>query len=387
MVPSRGCVPELYLRKAVMPAVRRLSALLLTLLLTVGAILASPAPAAAQSATGSVEGTIVDQSGALLPGVTVTLVEADTGAQRVTLTDADGHFAALLLPVGVYNLTAELAGFVSQKQSELKVTIGQSLALRLQMGVSGVAESVTVSGVTPIIETGRSQVSSTVDETAVQNLPVNGRNFIDFALLTPGVTRDTRTGDISFAGQRGTLNSLVIDGADNNNTFFGQTTGRTGSGRAPYQFSQDAVKEFQVNSSSFSAEYGRAGGAVINVVTKSGTNELHGSVFEFYRDKALNANNAINELNARPKSPYHYNQFGGTLGGPIRKNKDFYFVNYDGQRNTQPNIVFLNLPSTTPTDAATQAAIARLRLIGRCSPTHSPAARKSACASLICSPD
>ena len=121
------------------------------------------------------------------------------------------------------------------------------------------------------------------------------------------------------------------------------------------------MKEFQVNSNSFSAEYGRAGGAVINVVTKSGTNDLHGSVFEFYRDKALNANNAINELNGRPKSPYHYNQFGGTLGGPIRSNRDFFFVNYDGQRNTQPNIVFLNLPSTTPTDPATQAGIARLQ--------------------------
>src|SRR4051812_34330116 len=338
------------LGKVVMPVVPRPSSILFTIVLAACTVLGSAAPARAQSATGSVEGTIVDQSGALLPGVTVTLVEADTGAQRVTLSDADGHFAALLLPVGVYNLTAELAGFVSQKQSEVKVTIGQAIALRLQMSVGGVAESVTVSGVTPIIETGRSQVSSTVDETAVQNLPVNGRNFIDFALLTPGVTRDTRTGDISFAGQRGTLNSVVIDGADNNNTFFGQTSGRTGSGRAPYQFSQDAVKEFQVNSNSFSAEYGRAGGAVINVVTKSGTNELHGSAFEFYRDKALNANNAINVLNNRSKSPYHYNQFGGTAGGPIRRNKDFFFLNYDGQRNTQPNIVFLNLPATTPTD-------------------------------------
>ena len=179
------------------------------------------------------------------------------------------------------------------------------------------------------------------------------------------MTRDTRTGDISFAGQRGTLNSLVVDGADSNNTFFGQASGRTGSGRAPYQFSQDAVKEFQVNSNSFSAEYGRAGGAVINVVTKSGTNELHGSAFEFYRDKALNANNAINELNNRPKSPYHYNQFGGTLGGPIRRNRDFYFANYDGQRNTQPNVVFLNLPATTPSDPATQAGIARLQPLVR----------------------
>ncbi len=120
----------------------------------------------------------------------------------------------------------------------------------------------------------------------MQNLPVNGRNFIDFALLTPGVTKDVRTGDISFAGQRGTLNSLVVDGADNNNTFFGQALGRTGSGRAPYQFSQDAVREFQVNSNSYSAEYGRAGGAVINVVTKSGTNDLHGSGFWFVRDKS-----------------------------------------------------------------------------------------------------
>jgi hypothetical protein len=120
------------------------------------------------------------------------------------------------------------------------------------------------------------------------------------------------------------------------------------------------VQEFQVNSNAFSAEYGRAGGAVINVVTKSGTNQMHGSVFEFFRDQALNANNAINVLNNRPKSPYHYHQFGGTLGGPLRRNRDFFFFNYDGQRNTQPNAVFLNLPSNTPADAATQAAIARL---------------------------
>ena len=144
-------------------------------------------------------------------------------------------------------------------------------------------------------------MSATVDEIAVQRLPVNGRNFIDFALLTPGVTRDTRSGDLSFAGQRGTLNSLVVDGADSNNTFFGQASGRTGSGRAPYQFSQDAVKEFQVNSNSFSAEYGRAGGAVINVVTKSGTNELQVGE-RFYRDEALSANNAINELSATGRS-------------------------------------------------------------------------------------
>jgi outer membrane receptor protein involved in Fe transport len=329
-------------------------------LIMVAVCLAAAARVAAQSATGSIEGTIVDQSGALMPGVTVTVEQLETGTTRTAVTDENGIFRMPLLPVGIYDVTAELSGFMPRKLPEIRLTVGQTVTLRIQMAVSGVAETVNVSGGTPVVETTRTQVSSTITETSVQNLPVNGRNFIDFALLTPGVTRDVRTGDISFAGQRGTLNSLVVDGADNNNTFFGQTIGRTGSLRAPYQFSQDAVKEFQVNSNSFAAEYGRAGGAVINVVTKSGTNELHGSVFEFYRDKALNANSPINELNNRPKSPYHYNQFGGTLGGPIRRNRDFFFVNYDGQRNTQPNLVFLNLPANLPATPGTAAGIARL---------------------------
>jgi outer membrane receptor protein involved in Fe transport len=320
-----------------------------------------PAIAHAQSATGSIEGTIVDQSGAVMPGVTVTVVQTATGTSRTAVSDDNGVFRVPLLPVGVYEITAELSGFRSRKQPDITLNVGQTVTLKIEMAVSGVAETVNVSGGTPVLETSRTQVSDTITEVAVQNLPVNGRNFIDFTLLTPGVTRDVRTGDISFAGQRGTLNSLVVDGADNNNTFFGQSVGRTGSGRAPYQFSQDAVKEFQVNSNSFSAEYGRAGGAVINVVTKSGTNELHGSAFEFYRDKALNANNPINVLNNRPKSPYHYNQFGGTIGGPIQRNRQFFFFNYDGQRNTQPNVVFLNLPSNTPSNAPTQAAIAQLQ--------------------------
>jgi len=324
-------------------------------------VICTVVPAAAQSPTGSIEGIVVDQSGAVLPGVTVTVIQPATGIERRAVSDENGLFRVPVLPVGTYDATAELAGFQPRKQPVIQVNVGQTVTLRIEMHVSGVAETVNVDSGAPVIESSRSQVSSIVNEQTVQNLPVNGRNFIDFALLTPGVTRDVRTGDISFAGQRGTLNSVVVDGADNNNTFFGQTIGRTGSGRAPYQFSQDAVKEFQVNSNSFSAEYGRAGGAVINVVTKSGTNQLQGSAFEFFRDKALNANNAINELNNRPKSPYHYHQFGGTLGGPIRRGRDFFFFNYDGQRNTQPNIVFLNLPATTPGDPATQAGIARLQ--------------------------
>jgi outer membrane receptor protein involved in Fe transport len=316
--------------------------------------------ARAQSATGALDGVIVDQSGAVLPGVTVKVVAVRTGMWRTTTTDENGMFRNPLLPVGDYELTAELNGFQMRKMTDLKVMVGQTLSIRIEMVVGAMSETVTVTGATPVVETGRTQVTSTVGEIAVQNLPVNGRNFIDFALLTPGVTRDVRTGDISFAGQRGTLNSLVVDGADNNNTFFGQAAGRTGSGRAPYQFSQDAVKEFQVNSNSFAAEYGRAGGAVINVVTKSGTNEYHGSAFEFFRDKSLNAINAINELNNLPKSPYRFNQFGGTFGGPLRRGRDFFFANYDGQRNTTPNVVVLGLPASVPSDPATQAGLAIL---------------------------
>ena len=169
-------------------------------------------------------------------------------------------------------------------------------------------------------------MSSSVAERQVQNLPVNGRNFLDFVTLTPGVVRDPRGGDLSFGGQRGTLNSVQIDGADNNNNFFGQSLGRTGV-RAPYQFSQDAVQEFQVNTSSFSAEFGHAAGGVINVITKSGTNELHGSAFEFYRDRALNARNLNYNATTNtftpvnPKQAYHFNQFGGTFGGPIKRDR------------------------------------------------------------------
>jgi hypothetical protein len=321
-------------------------------------VLACALPVAAQSPTGSIDGLIVDQSHAALATVTVTLVEEATRVERTVSTDVGGVFRAPLLPVGVYELSATLEGFRSLRETNIALAVGQTIGLRLEMVLTGAAETVTVSA--PILETGRSQASSVVNEVDVRNLPVNGRNFIDFALLTPGVTRDTNAGDLSFAGQRGFLNSLVVDGADNNNTVFGQSLGRAGNGRAPYQFSQDTVKEFQVNSNAYAAEYGRAGAGMINVVTKSGTNETSGSAFEFYRDKALNGKNAINVLNGQPRSPYHYNQFGGSLGGPLRVSRDFFFASYEGQRNSSPNTVFLNLPSDLPTDAATTAALARL---------------------------
>lgn len=302
--------------------------------------LATTIPLLAQSSTGSISGVVIDESGAALPGVTVTATNIATGAIRTAVSNVSGAYQLALLPPGTYSVEIALSGFQMFRRDRVVVNVGTDVALSVTMNV-GVAESVTVSADAPLIESDRTQVSSVVNQTSIQNLPANGRNFIDFVLTTPGVVKDVRAGDISFAGQRGTLNSLVIDGANNDNTFFGQALGRTGSGRAPYQFSQDAVQEFQVNSNAYSAEYGRAGGAVINVVTKSGTNEIKGSLFYFLRDRRYNANDYINEIQVpkRAKSPYHFDQYGASAGGPIALDRHFFFANYDAQRNDLPNVV------------------------------------------------
>src|ERR1051325_1452816 len=320
-------------------------------------VVSMPVGLFAQSSNGSISGNVADDQGGALPGVTITATNVNTGATRTTVTNEKGHYEVGLLPPGTYNVSAELSGFQPFKRSGVVVNVGTDVALNLALRV-GAAETVTVTAAAPLVETTRTQVSSVVNEKAIENLPTNGRNFIDFVLTTPGVVKDTRLGDISFAGQRGTLNSLVIDGANNHNTFFGQALGRTGSGRAPYQFSQDAVKEFQVNSNAYTAEYGRAGGAVINVVTKSGTNHFHGSAFDFYRDRRYNANDYINTIQNPPrvKGPYHFDQYGASLGGPIVKDKHFFFANYDAQRNSADNLVILGVnASQVPSDAASQA--------------------------------
>lgn len=320
-------------------------------------------PLLAQSSTGSISGTVTDDSGAALPGVTVTATNVATSVTRSTLTNASGYYQLALLPPATYAVEATLEGFQAVRRDALVVNIGSAVTFDAVLKV-GVSETVTVTAAAPLIETERTEVTSVVNETAIENLPTNGRNFIDFVLTTPGVVKDTRLGDISFAGQRGTLNSLVIDGANNDNTFFGQALGRTGSGRAPYQFSQDAVKEFVVNTNAYSAEYGRAGGAVINVVTKSGTNDFGGTLFYFLRDKDYNANDYINEINHRAKSPYHFDQYGLSAGGPIVRDRHFFFVNYDAQRNSIPNLVVLGTPAGGfPSDADSQAGLAKVNAL------------------------
>jgi len=307
-------------------------------------------------ASGALDGTVTDASGAVVPEAQLTLKNASNGQSFEATTSNSGYFTFPVIPVGSYELTAKKTGFSGIKVSTVVIQVGAKSSLNLTLKVAASGENITVTADADLLETTRTSVADNINSKTIDNIPTNGRNFIDFALLTPGVTKDTRTGDISFAGQRGTMNSLTVDGADNNNTFFGQTTGRTGF-KAPSQFSQDSVKEFQVASNAYSAELGRAGGAVINVVTKSGTNQFHGDAFEYYRDQSMNAydpiqkqNFYINPLNAGKtiglKSKYHFNQFGGDIGGPIVKDKLFFFFDVDDQRNTSPNVV-TPLPALT----------------------------------------
>ncbi|HEY0322077.1 MAG TPA: TonB-dependent receptor [Pyrinomonadaceae bacterium] len=338
----------------------------LTKLLGLAVILVSLSAATfaqSQATTGNIEGRVLDPNGAAIPNAVVTATNQQTGLVKSINTDEEGNYHLILLPPGTYNVRATAQGFAPSDLNGVVVTVGSKTPLEIKVTVSGVAvDQVMVTGEAPIVETTRTSVATTVNQKAIENLPVNGRNYLDFATLTPGVVRDvTREGDLSVGGQKGTLNNLQVDGTDNNNTFFGQAFGRTGV-RPPYQFSEESVQEFQVNQNGFSAEFGRAGGAVINVVTRSGTNRFSGGVFEYFRDESLNANTANlkatqaagGRLNKRP--PSQINQFGGRFGGPIVKNRAFFFFTYDGQRQSLPN------PVEAPNFFAQSAAIQALLL-------------------------
>lgn len=317
--------------------------------------------AQSQVGTTGLSGTITDPSGAAVAGAQVTAKNTETGLVRETTSTRSGLYSVTELPVGAYDLTVQAKGFKTTEVSGVNLSVGAVSTLDISLQIGTATATITVSGEVPLIETTRSETSTTINTKEVEDLPINGRNFLDFTLLTPGVVRDpTRSGDLSFGGQRGTSNSLLIDGSDANNTFFGQSTGRAGTGRNPYSFSEDAIQELQVNTNNYAAEIGRAGGGVINVITKSGTNEFHGDVFEFYRDKALNANTWDNNALGKPKRAYHFNQFGGDIGGPIVRNRLFFFFDYDGQRNTTPNTVVPGaLPA--PSDVLGQQAISSLQ--------------------------
>lgn len=303
-----------------------------TLLCILLILLALPLATLAQSqaANGRIEGVVKDSSGGVLPGVTVVITNTETGIARTLLTDDNGFFRAPLLRVGKYDVDVTLDGFTPFKQAGITLTVGQTVSLNVIMQVAGSADEVLVTGNAEVVDTTKTTLSTTIDQNYISEIPLNGRNFKDLILLTPAVTTDGPYGQVSFNGIQGVFNNLTVDGADDNNAFFGEPRSR--QSRAPFQYSQDAVKEFQVINNNYSAEFGRAAGGLINVVTKSGTNEIHGSAFYFLRHDALNARN-FREAE-RPSDKRH--QFGFSIGGPIQKDRLFYFINFDQQIRRQP---------------------------------------------------
>ena len=314
--------------------------------------------AQSQANSGNIEGRVLDPNGAAVAGATVTATNQQTGLEKSATTNNEGDFSIIVLPPGIYSVRTNAGGFAQSEIKDVTVTVGSHTPLEVKLSVGGTTATVTISEPVPLVETTRTSVSTTINQQSIDNLPINGRNFQDFATLSPAVVRDPRGGDLSVGGQRGTFNSLQVDGVDNNNTFFGQAFGRGGV-RPPYQFSEESVQEFQVNQNGFSAEFGRAGGAVINVVTKSGTNQFHGGAFEYFRDEALNANDPIVKANqSRAGQPnrrakLQINQFGGRFGGPISKDRAFFFFTYDGQRANVPQVMDVPNVGAAPAGART----------------------------------
>jgi Carboxypeptidase regulatory-like domain/TonB dependent receptor len=318
-------------------------------------IAASSTRVNAQSAgTGGIEGVVTDSTGAVLPGVAVVVRNMDTNVARETMTDSGGRYRADALQPGRYEVSATLSGFAAKPVAGVQAQVGQTVNVDVQMRPGSVTEEVTVTGEAPLVDTTRTDVSSVVSETAIQNLPINGRRWENFVLLSPGVTNDGGFGLVSYRGISGLYNNNTVDGVDNNQAFFSEARGRT---RASYTISQAAIREFDVGISNFSAEFGRAAGGTVNAVTKSGTNELRGEAFYYLRDDAFQSKDPFVAF----KPDELRQQFGFSVGGPIQKDKIFFFFNYDQQLRDFPYFVrtssatFLDQPCTAPGCAATRA--------------------------------
>lgn len=310
-----------------------------------------------QITTGTIQGTISDANGAALPGASIEFKNAETNFSRTAISDEEGRFIALQLPPGRYTLTITKSGFATLVVEKADVTVGQALNLPISMKVSQVQETVTITA-SPTVDTTKTESSTTLNELAVSTTPILGRKFEDLLTLTPGVSvvQGPDGDEITFAGQRGVFNNVSLDGGDYNNGFFGE---QLGGQRAAIDITLEAVKEFQVVATGANAEFGRTAGGVINVITKSGTNAVHGSLFHFQRMEAL----AANTSDGQPLKDFHREQFGGTIGGPIKQDKAFYFFAFEGIRE---NLTRANLsapigdtpcPTTTPTILANEAVI------------------------------
>jgi hypothetical protein len=306
-----------------------LAAVAATLLLAVNAL--------AQNATGKIIGTVKDSSGAVVAGAQVKVTNAATNITQETVTDGDGNYQILLLPIGTYQITVEKSGFRKIVSSDEKLQINQSLRFDAALEVGADNEIVEVASQSALIETANPTLGASVTERPILNLPLNGRNVLQLALLQAGVTETNPgnggAGNFSISGGRNDSVTFLLDGGNNNNLL------NNGVVLNP---NPDAIAEFRILTSNYTAEYGRNGGGIISVVTKSGTNQLHGSVYDFLRNDALNANSFFNNRDGVPREVLKRNQFGFTVGGPILipklvngKDRFFFFASYQGQRQTQ----------------------------------------------------
>jgi outer membrane receptor for ferrienterochelin and colicin len=316
------------------------------------------AGAQTQITTGVIQGTVTDATGAALPGVTVEVRNVDTNLTRTLVTENDGRFVFLQLPPGAYRVSFTLSGFAPMVQENVQVTVGQSVTLPVSLKVGGLAETVTVSSSAGVVESTRSAAASTIDRAVVENIPNLGRKFEDLLTLTPGVSvvQGPDGDEITFAGQRGIFNNISLDGGDYNNGFFGE---QAGGQRVAIDITLEAVKEFQVIATGAPAEFGRTAGGVVNVITKSGTNSPHGSLFYFQRLEELTG-----ELSDESKlEGFHREQWGGTFGGPIKQDKAFFFAALEGitgnfeRPNLSRQLGSTACPVSNPTVPANEALI------------------------------
>lgn len=302
------------------------------------------APASAQTAFGTIVGNVTDESGAVIPGVTVTITNEGTGSVRTVSTNETGGYTVVSLPPAVYSIAGELSGFNKAVSTGVRLEVNQALRVDLALRVGQVTEVVEVTAALPQLQTDSSTVASTVDNQKVVELPLNGRSFTQLTMLMPGAVAGTgaMTGfqtsgtAVSVSGLRSEANNYTLDGVNNNESFF-KTFG--------VQPSIDAIQEFRIQTNITSAEFGTAAGANVNVVTKSGTNEVHGSVFEFVRNDNLDSSGFFANKSGAPKPEFGQNQFGVTVGGPIVRNQTFFFFMYEGQRRRRESTLLNVVPT------------------------------------------
>ncbi|MGC2324118.1 MAG: carboxypeptidase regulatory-like domain-containing protein, partial [Terriglobales bacterium] len=306
---------------------------------------------AQSSVTGAITGIVTDQSGAVIVGANVKVVNIANNAEVSTTTDSGGRFLAGLLQPSTYNVEVSAAGFGTHKYAAIIVEVGRSTTVDATLKPATTESVITTTAEAPVVETDRSDFSTNINAATMDNSPVNTRRWSTFALTTPGASADGTFGLISFRGISGLLNNNTVDGGDNNQAFFAEEKGRT---RISYSISEDSVQEFQVNTSNYSAEYGRAAGGVVNAVTKSGTNHFHGTAYWYYRDSDIGATNPFTTQSILVngvativpiKPPDRRHQFGGNLGGTIIKDKLFFFFNADQQLRNFPGVASPSSPA------------------------------------------